>query len=171
MQTTCFYLQRSSLGKLLVLATKQARFPFRGGLCSEVHLRTRGFVCLSSASLRFREGPSTRGDSFGLCLTLLFPCTVTTQELKHVGFTARHPAPRDLGEKLLLRAWSHPKHKSFGDTALDFDLQAHCHGWKVKEGSDSSSPAAESQEGLISYSNPAYICLLGFSSISVMQGT
>lgn len=55
--------------------------------------------------------------------------------------------------------------------ALDFDLQAHCHGWKVKEGSDSSSPAAESQEGLISYSNLAYICLLGFSSISVMQGT
>lgn len=30
------------------------------------------------------------------------------------------------------------KHTSFGDIALDFDLQARC-DWKVKEGSDSSS--------------------------------
>lgn len=87
-----------------------------------------------------------------------------------MGFSARHPPPRDWGEKLLLHVWSHSKHLIFGDIALDSDLQAHCHGWKVKEGSDSSSAAGESQEGLISYLNLAYIWLLGFFSITVVQG-
>lgn len=136
MQTTSSSLQRPCLGKLLVLATKQATFPFWGVLCSEAHLR-KGILSVSSASLRFHSGPPNRGGSFGLCLTLLFSYTFTG--IGAHGFYRQALCSGGPGGQTAPSCVVTLRTHSFGGKALDFDLQAPCCGWKVKEGSDSSS--------------------------------
>lgn len=103
-----------------------------------------------------------------LGLTLLFPCTFTSQELEHMDFTARHPAMRDLGEKLLLHAWSHSNTRVLGTLPLTLTCRLVVTGrWRRAV----TPPAGESQEGLISSFNLAYLGLLGLFSIRVVQGT